>query len=280
MTQDIIDYHRIEKAIHYIRHHQQDQPSLEEIASYVGVSAYHFQKIFTKWAGVSPKKFMQYLTLSHAKALLKTSKMPLLDVAYEAGLSGTGRLHDLFINIEAMTPGDYKNGGAGLEIFYEFYVTIFGDVIIASTQKGICHLFFINDKEEAFQDLCARFPNASYICQSQAVHHNALHILSHDKKNFLEIPLHLRATPFQLKVWEALLTVPEGRLTTYGDMAKTIENPKAARAVGTAIGSNPVAVLIPCHRVIQSTGHLGGYMWGSDKKSALIGWESASCDFS
>lgn len=274
-SQHEIDYSRIEMAIRYINDHLHEQPSLEEVAAAVQLSPFHFQKLFTSWAGVSPKKFMQYLSLEYAKSLLKNRATSLLDTAYATGLSGTGRLHDLFIKIEGMTPGEFKNGGEGLNINYCFAESPFGKLIIASTPKGICHLFFVIDEQQALQHLITRFPNASYRQITDKLQQDALFIFQKDWSKLDEIKLHLSGTPFQLKVWESLLKVPLGSLATYGDIAKNISSPNSARAVGTAIGSNPIAFLIPCHRVIQSTGRFGGYMWGETRKSAIIGWEAA-----
>ena len=272
-----IDYERIEKAIHFIRENFKEQPSLDEIAEAVHVSSFHFQRMFSEWAGVSPKKFMQYISLNYAKSLLG-DRMTLMDTAYEIGLSGTSRLHDLFISIEGMTPGVFKNGGENLVINYSFANSPFGKLIIASTSKGVCHMFFEADEHKALHDLKQRFPKASFHNTTDKFQQDALMIFQEDWKQLDKIKLHLAGTPFQLKVWESLLKIPMGRLTTYGDIAKTIDNPNASRAVGTAIGSNPVAFIIPCHRVIQNSGHIGGYMWGSDKKSAIIGWEAAQID--
>lgn len=272
-----IDYERIEKAIHFIRENFKEQPSLDEIAEAVHVSSFHFQRMFSEWAGVSPKKFMQYISLNYAKSLLG-DRMTLMDTAYEIGLSGTSRLHDLFISIEGMTPGVFKNGGQNLVINYSFANSPFGKLIIASTSKGVCHMFFEADEHKALHDLKQCFPKALFHNTTDKFQQDALMIFQEDWKQLDKIKLHLAGTPFQLKVWESLLKIPMGRLTTYGDIAKTIDNPNAARAVGTAIGSNPVAFLIPCHRVIQNSGHIGGYMWGSDKKSAIIGWEAAQID--
>ncbi len=269
------DYARIEAAIHFIRDNLQAQPSLEEIAAAVQLSPFHFQKLFTEWAGVSPKKFTQYLTLEYAKSLLQNRSTSLLDAALATGLSGTGRLHDLFISVEAMTPGDFKRGGAGLAINYSFAQSPFGDLIIASTAKGVCHLFFTNDQLQAVNNLARRFPNATLIHGTDEFQQSALGFFQQDWHQPERIKLHLAATPFQLKVWESLLRIPMGNLMTYGDIAMSINTPKAARAVGTAIGSNPIAFLIPCHRVIQNTGRLGGYMWGDLRKSAMIGWEAS-----
>lgn len=275
MQQHDIDYARIAAAINFIKDHLQDQPSLDEIATAVELSPFHFQKLFTEWAGVSPKKFMQYLTLEYAKSLLRNADATLLDTAHATGLSGTSRLHDLFISLEGMTPGEFKNGGTGLQINYHFAESPFGQLIVASTHKGICHLFFVTDKQQAIDNLIARFPKASFKNTTDKLQQDALSFFQKDWHQPDKIKLHLSGSPFQLKVWESLLKVPMGALVTYGTIAKNIDKPSATRAVGTAIGSNPIAFLIPCHRVIQNTGRLGGYMWGETRKSAIIGWEAA-----
>lgn len=275
IDQQHINYQRIEKAIAYIKDNFKDQPSLNEIAAAVHLSPFHFQRLFTEWAGVSPKKFIQYLSLEYAKGLLKDCGSTLLDTAYETGLSGTSRLHDLFINIEGMTPGEFKNGGEGLAINYCFAESPFGKLIVASTTKGICHMFFDDNEVRALADLEKRLPNAAYHQITDKFQQDALFIFQEDWKQLNQIKLHLAGTPFQMKVWESLLKIPMGGLSTYGDIAKSVERPKAARAVGSAIGSNPVAFLIPCHRVIQGSGNIGGYMWGATRKSAIIGWEAA-----
>lgn len=272
-----IDYERIEKAIHFINNHFKDQPSLDEIAEAVHLSPFHFQKMFSKWAGVSPKKYMQYISIGYAKELLKNS-MTVMDTAHETGLSGPSRLHDLFVTIEGMTPGEFKHGGADLTINYCFAESPFGKVIVASTHKGVCHMHFKEDEQKALHDLKARFPAALFHQSTDKFQQDALFIFQEDWRQLNQIKLHLAGTPFQLKVWESLLKIPMGELSTYGDLAKDIGNPKSSRAVGTAIGSNPVAFLIPCHRVIQSSGKVGGYMWGPNKKSAIIGWEAARTD--
>lgn len=275
MHQHDIDYARIEAAIYFIKDHLQHQPSLDEVAAAVQLSPFHFQKLFTEWAGVSPKKFMQYLTLEYAKSLLRAPNSTLLDTANTIGVSGTSRLHDLFITIEGMTPGEFKNGGAGLQINYDFAESPFGQMIVASTAKGICHLFFVTDQQQAVNNLIARFPLASFQNTTDKLQQDALSFFRRDWYQREKIKLHLSGTPFQLKVWESLLKIPLGALVTYGTIANNIEKPSAARAVGTAIGSNPIAFLIPCHRVIQNTGRFGGYMWGETRKSAIIGWEAA-----
>jgi AraC family transcriptional regulator, regulatory protein of adaptative response / methylated-DNA-[protein]-cysteine methyltransferase len=274
INQKKTDYDRIEKAINYISEHFKDQPSLEEIAKVIHVSPYHFQKMFSEWAGVSPKKFIQYVSFNYAKTLLK-NKMALLDVTYETGFSSCSRLHDLFISIEGMTPSEFKNGGENLTINYSFAESPFGKIIVASTSKGICNISFKEDENKALLDLETRFPNAKYHRLTDRLQQDALFIFQKDWKDLNKIKLHLAGTPFQLKVWESLLKIPLGVLTTYGDVAQDIGNPKSSRAVGSAIGSNPVAFLIPCHRVIQSSGKISGYLWGETKKKAIIGWEAA-----
>ncbi len=270
-----INYQRVAEAIAYIKANFRTQPSLEEIADQVHLSPFHFQRLFTDWAGVSPKKFMQYLSVEYAKQLLQGKETTLFEAAQETGLSGTGRLHDLFVRIEGMTPGEFKNGGENLLINYSFAESPFGEIIVASTSKGICHLAFFSDQSQGEATLKARFPNANSHLLVDKIQQEALYIFQHDWNKLNQIKLHLHGTPFQLKVWEALLKIPMGNLTTYGRIAAEIEKPNASRAIGTAIGSNPVAFLIPCHRVIQSSGNIGGYMWGNTRKSAIIGWEAA-----
>ncbi|WP_294304126.1 methylated-DNA--[protein]-cysteine S-methyltransferase [uncultured Chryseobacterium sp.] len=277
-TQNQIDYERIAKAIDYIRSNFKLQPGLEQVAEEISLSPAHFQKMFSDWAGTSPKKFLQFISLEHAKNLLKEEKASLFDTAYETGLSSTSRLHDLFIKIEGMSPAEYKNGGKSLRINYSFSGSPFGNVIVASTEKGICYLAFENDQTKALGDLRAKFPNASFFERKDNFQKNALSIFNKDWTELTTIKLHLKGTDFQLKVWESLLTIPMGKLSTYGKLAEKIGHSKASRAVGTAIGSNPVAFLIPCHRVIQSSGKLGGYMWGSERKQLMIGWESSRVD--
>ena len=274
-AQEILDYQRIAKAIEYIQNHFKTQPDLDEVADFVGLSSAHFQKMFTDWAGTSPKKFLQFISIEHAKNLLKDEKETLFNTALETGFSSTSRLHDLFVNIEAMTPAEYKNGGKNLKINYSFAESKFGKLIVASTLKGVCYMAFEEDEAVAKINLMKRFPNAEFIQQTDDLQKKAWSIFSQDWKNLKTVKLHLKGTEFQLKVWESLLKIPMGKLSTYGNLAEEIGNSKASRAVGTAIGSNPVAFLIPCHRVIQSTGKIGGYMWGRERKQMIIGWESA-----
>lgn len=274
-AQEHINFQRIAEAIDYLRQNFSSQPELAEVAEQVHVSPYHFQRMFTEWAGTSPKKFLQYISIQHAKKMLKEEQASLFDTAMETGLSGASRLHDLFVNIEGMTPGEYKNGGANLSINYSFAESPFGNILVASTAKGICHIAFADDSAEALQKLRNDFPNAKYQQILDGMQQNALYIFTHDWSKLHQIKLHLKGTDFQLKVWEMLLKIPIGKLTTYGNIAQHIQRPKASRAVGTAIGDNPVAFLIPCHRVIQSSGLLGGYHWGATRKTAMIGWEAA-----
>lgn len=273
--QEYINYNRIAEAINYIQQNFTEQPTLDEIAKEVHLSPYHFQRLFTEWAGVSPKKFLQYISLQHAKQILNNTQSTLFDTAYQTGLSGTGRLHDLFVKIEGMTPGEYKNKGENLSINYSYEESLFGKILVASTTKGICYMGFSDEKNIAFSELEKRFPKANFIQQTDEIQQNALLIYTQDWSKINQIKLHLKGTDFQLKVWEALLKIPMGNLATYGNIAKEIQKPNASRAVGTALGSNPIAYLIPCHRGIQSTGIFGGYMWGTIRKTAIIGWEAS-----
>jgi AraC family transcriptional regulator of adaptative response/methylated-DNA-[protein]-cysteine methyltransferase len=272
-TQETINYNRIAEAIEYIKANFKEQPNLDEVAERVHLSPFHFQRLFSDWAGTSPKKFLQYTSLEHAKKLLKEKQATISETAYETGLSGTSRLHDLFVNIEGMTPAEYKNGGKNLCINYSFAESPFGNLIVASTEKGVCYMAFAENEARGFEDLKYKFPNAEFSGKLDLAQQNALFIFQNDWSKLSEIKLHLKGTDFQLKVWETLLKIPMGQLSTYGSIAQQIEKPNASRAVGTAIGSNPVAFLIPCHRVIQSSGIFGGYMWGNTRKTAIIGWE-------
>ena len=273
--QDKLNFKRITDAIEYLTQNFREQPNLDEVAQKVHLSSFHFQRLFTDWAGVSPKKFLQFLTIEYAKNILKEKQSSLFDAAFETGLSGTGRLHDLFIKIEGMTPGEYKNGGASLLINYSFAESPFGNLLVASTEKGICHMSFADDEQDAFNYLKQKFPNAAYKQMVDLVQQNALYIFTHDWSKLDQVKLHLKGTVFQLKVWETLLKIPMGSLTTYKTVAAKINNPNALRAVGSAIGQNPVAFIIPCHRVIQSAGTFGNYHWGTNRKTAMIGWEAA-----
>lgn len=274
--QQELNYERIAAAIRFIKENRQEQPRLETIAGHVHMSPAHFQRMFQEWAGISPKSFLQYLNVEYAKRILKQTHASLFDTACEVGLSGTGRLHDLFVNIEGMTSGEYKNGGQALRINYSFAETPFGQVMVASTDKGICHLAFVDEgEEEALGSLKQLFPNAAYTQCPDRKQEDALSVFNRDWSKPDEIKLHLKGTSFQLKVWETLLKIPAGGLTTYADLATKSGHEGACRAVGTAIGRNPVAFLIPCHRVIKATGDIGNYHWGEVRKEAIIGWEAA-----
>lgn len=271
---DDINYSRIASAIKYIGENFREQPTLQEVAEHVHLSPFHFQRMFTDWAGTSPKSFLQYTSIAYAKKLLADNAATLFDVAYETGLSGTGRLHDLFVKIEGMTPAEYRDGGRNLAITFSFGSSPFGDILVASTSRGVCHMAFADDKALALADLKRRFPNAVHHEKHEAMHEAALSIFGKGS-TMCGLKLHLKGSPFQLKVWETLLRIPSGTLAAYGAVAEKASFPGASRAVGTAIGQNPVAFIIPCHRVIRTTGAHGGYMWGSERKSAIIGWEAA-----
>jgi AraC family transcriptional regulator, regulatory protein of adaptative response / methylated-DNA-[protein]-cysteine methyltransferase len=273
-------YRLIEQAIQYIEANVQHQPELAEIASAVGLSEYHFQRLFTRWAGISPKRFMQFLTKEQAKELLNKSEN-LLDTTHQIGLSSLGRLHDLFVSTEAVTPGEYKSHGAGVNIHYGIHVTPFGKCLIATTERGICNLGFIDSSEgKAIDNLVEQWKHAAMIEDYQATAPLVNRIFldreagspSFDKLN-PTLKLHLRGTNFQIKVWEALLNIPTGALTTYEQIATQIGNPRAVRAVGSAIGDNPIAYLIPCHRVIRKSGEFGNYLYGSARKKAILARE-------
>ncbi|MCC8147268.1 MAG: methylated-DNA--[protein]-cysteine S-methyltransferase [Bacteroidales bacterium] len=275
-TQRQIDNDRIAAAIDFLIKNYRSQPQLGEVADHVHLSPYHFQRMFHEWVGVTPKQFAQYLSVEHAKKILQETRATLFDVADEIGLSTTSRLHDLFVNIEGMTPGEYKNGGESLTINYSFSDTPFGTVIIGSTEKGICHMTFADEgKQTALERMKMSFPKAAFKHFLDRNQQNALFVFTQDWDKPEEIRLHLKATDFQLKVWKTLLQVPGGGLVTYSDLALKSGHKKAQRAVGTALGNNPVVVLIPCHRVIQSSGIIGNYRYGAERKNALIGWEAA-----
>ena len=263
------DYLRIEQAILYLEKHHKDQPNLEDLASNIGLSEYHFQRLFTRWAGISPKRFLQFLTKENAKDLLDRSEN-LLDTTHQTGLSSLGRLHDLFVNTEAVSPGEYKSCGAGVTIRYGIHPSPFGKCLIATTNRGICHLGFIQSSEgDAIDDLVSSWNQAKMIEDYKATSSLMEPIFD---LNYRGKPLnvHLRGTNFQLKVWEALLQIPAGTVTTYEGIASRINKPSAMRAVGTAIGHNPIAVLIPCHRVIRKVGEFGNYRYGTLRKKALL----------
>ena len=275
LNQESLDFNRIKKAIEYISENYKYQPSLDKISEHIHLSPFHFQRLFKEWAGVSPKRFLQYISIQHAKQILRETQATLFDTAFEVGLSGTSRLHDLFINIEGMTPAEYKNEGSYLTINYSFALSPFGEIIVASTPKGICHMSFAEDHQEAIKNLTSIFPKANYQNSADGIQKNAIRIFNLDWESLDKIKLHIKGSDFQLKVWQALLNIPMGQLSSYQNIANLIKSPKASRAVGNAVGQNPVAYLIPCHRIIQSTGALGDYHWGHIRKTSMIGWEAA-----
>ena len=271
------DYLRIEQAILYLENHFKDQPSLDEVAANVGLSEYHFQRLFTRWAGVSPKRFLQFVTKESAKDLLDKSEN-LLDTTHQIGLSSLGRLHDLFVNTEAMSPGEYKSRGEGVTIRYGIHLTPFGKCLIGLTERGICHLGFVQGSEgEAIDNLVDEWKEAKMIEDYRATASLVEPIFNLQFNTRIKpLTLHLRGTNFQLKVWEALLQIPAGQVSTYEGIASRIGNPSATRAVGTAIGHNPIAVLIPCHRAIRKAGEFGQYRYGALRKKALLAREFVS----
>jgi len=271
------DYLRIEQAILYLENHYKDQPGLEDVAANIGLSEYHFQRLFTRWAGVSPKRFLQFLTKEGAKDLLDRSEN-LLETTHQVGLSSLGRLHDLFVTTEAVTPGEYKSRGVGVSIRYGIHPTPFGKCLIATTERGICHLSFVQGSEgTAIDQLVADWKQARMIedYRSTVSLIEPIFDLRYSNRG-KPLNVHLRGTNFQLKVWEALLKIPAGEVTTYAGIASRIGKPSAMRAVGTAVGHNPIAVLIPCHRVIHKVGDFGNYRWGALRKKALLAREFAS----
>lgn len=276
-SQAAIDYKRIEKAIQYLINNFHAQPGLREIAAKIHVSEYHFQRLFSRWVGISPKRFLQFLTKEHAKKLLEKS-INLLDVTYEAGLTSPGRLHDLFVSCEAVTPGEYKAKGQGLEIVYGYHATPFGECVLATTNRGICGLNFVQNEERksAMARLESKWQNAALIENPEATRPVVDRIFNLQTGQHAA-PLHLllNGTNFQIKVWEALIRIPMGAVVTYEDVANFIGMPKASRAVGNAVGNNPVSFVIPCHRVIRKTAEFGNYGGGKARKLAILGWESA-----
>ncbi|MBI3957472.1 MAG: methylated-DNA--[protein]-cysteine S-methyltransferase [Chloroflexi bacterium] len=276
LSQSAQDYALVAQAIRYIESHRREQPELVAIAGHVGLSEFHFQRLFSRWAGVSPKRFLQALTVEEARRAL-TRSASVLDAAYDTGLSGPGRLHDLFVQCQAATPGEVKSGGAGLTIRYAIQPTPFGDALIGVTERGICALSFVADGEEssAVDELRRRWPAARLVADRAESAAIAQRIFSGATQRDEPLHLYIKGTNFQMQVWQALLRVPTGSLTTYGDLARTIGRPSAARAVGSAVSSNVIAWLIPCHRVIRQTGVVEGYRWGSERKRAMLGWEAA-----
>ncbi|HRN52479.1 MAG TPA: methylated-DNA--[protein]-cysteine S-methyltransferase [Gemmatimonadaceae bacterium] len=271
------DYARIERAIRYLDRERASAPSLADVAAHVGLSESHFQRMFTRWAGISPKRFVQYRTAEVVKRLLR-ERRPVLETTYEAGLSGPGRLHDLVVNAEAVTPGELQRGGLGVTVRYGFHPTPFGDCLIAVTPRGVCHLAFVApvSRKDALARLEHDWPLAQLIPDQDATRTAAAKAFPPPGSNALpSLALHVKGTNFQLKVWKALLEIPVGDVTTYGAIATKLGDPKASRAVGSAVGANPVSYLIPCHRVIRASGELGGYAWGIERKRVMLAREAA-----
>ncbi len=277
MTHDIevSDYARIERAIRFLDANRAAQPALADVAKHVGLSEAHFQKLFIRWAGISPKRFLQYRTAQVVKRLLAEDRS-VLDVSYEAGLSGPGRLHDLVVNAEAATPGELQRFGAGLTVRYGFHPTVFGECLIAVTPRGICHLAFVHpvSRRDALARLRAEWPKAELVPDQDGTRSFAERAFPAPGAPRSALALHVKGTNFQLKVWDALLHVGDGAVTTYGAIAQAIGSPGGSRAVGGAVGANPISYLIPCHRVIRASGELGGYAWGPDRKRVMLALES------
>jgi AraC family transcriptional regulator of adaptative response/methylated-DNA-[protein]-cysteine methyltransferase len=267
------DYDVVAEAITYLEQNFRSQPELADVAKHVHLSEAHFQRLFRRWAGISPKRFLQFLTAEHARELLRESRS-VLDVSYEVGLSGGGRLHDLMLNVIAATPGEVKSGGLGLDIRFGFHESPFGESLIATTDRGICNLAFTqgDNRERLLSEMRSRWPNATFIEDATRTRAVARRIFGDSAG---AVSLFLKGTNFQIRVWEALLRVPAGRAVTYEDIAHSIGYPTAVRAVGAAVGRNPIAYLIPCHRVLRKSGVFGEYHWGSARKKALLAFESA-----
>ena len=269
------DYERVARAIEYLRRNAQEQPDLAAVARHLHLSEHHFQRLFTRWAGVSPKRFLQYITIEHAKARLASSSNA-LELAGSVGLSGSGRLHDLFVTLEAMSPGEYKAGGAGIAIYFGVHDSPFGPAVIAATARGVCALHFIDSGQDARALLVRDWPQAVLQEDRTRTASIAERVFSPlVSRPGAPLALLVKGSNFQVKVWRALLALAPGTVATYRSIARSIGQPSAARAVGNAIGANPVAWLIPCHRVIRESGELSRYRWGVDRKAAMLGWEAA-----
>ncbi len=272
----INDYRRIEKAIIFLGKNFRRQPGLREIAGSVNLSEYHFQRLFKRWAGISPKRFLQLLTVEYAKEVMDESAS-LLEVTDRTGLSSAGRLHDLFVNIEALTPGEFRRRGERVKIFYGVHPSPFGDCLIAVTGRGICHLAFAGpvSRKKIVDDLMKQWPSAdiSEDCTRSRSYFNRIF---KSGKSQQALTLQLLGTNFQIKVWQALLTIPRGTVVSYEEVARAVGKPKAIRAVANAVAHNPIAFLIPCHRVLRKSGALGGYRWGSVRKKAMLAREAVN----
>ncbi|MGO1533318.1 MULTISPECIES: bifunctional transcriptional activator/DNA repair enzyme AdaA [unclassified Halomonas] len=273
------DYARIEKAMAYMVAHAAEQPKLETVSAHVHLSAFHFQRIFCRYAGISPKRFLQALTLERGKQLMQSSTS-LLDIAHTLGLSGGSRLYDHFVQLEAVTPGEYKRQGEGVEIAYGVHETSLGSMFVAVTPRGICRMGFVDAtrSEDLLVRLAKEWPRSTFQHTPEATRYAVDALFSEPEEGAAALSLHVTGTNFQIAVWRALLTIPEGQLASYSHIAQALGTPKSSRAVGNAVGANPVALWIPCHRVIQQSGALGGYRWGLEKKQMVQAWELAQLD--
>ena len=273
------DYERIAQAIRFVTEHREDQPELVDVAGAVGLSPHHLQRLFTRWAGVSPKKFLKYLTLADAKARLDASAS-VLDAALDTGLSGPGRLHDLFVSVDAVTPGEYKSRGAGMTFTYGFHASPFGECLAVTTARGLTGLAFVTEagRDAVLDDQRSGWDAATWRRDQNATQAAVRAAFTDGSAAGAGLSVLMRGTPFQVKVWEALLRIPTGHLTTYGNLAQRLDHPGAARAVGTACGANRLGYLIPCHRVIRDTGAITGYRWGPERKRAMLAWEAAKAE--
>jgi AraC family transcriptional regulator, regulatory protein of adaptative response / methylated-DNA-[protein]-cysteine methyltransferase len=272
------DYELIRRAIAFLSETWTEQPSLDRLAEHLNLSPAHCQKLFKRWCGLSPKEFVQAITVDRARALLEGSAS-VLDTAHEVGLSGGSRLHDLFVSHEAMTPGDYKRRGQGLEMAYGFYDSPFGEALLIATPRGLAGLAFVDEdkgqsRQDALADMMQRWPRAHYVEAPGEIAPHARQIFAGERRSEQPVRLVMIGTDFDVRVWETLLKIPMGRAVSYTDIARHIGAPSASRAVGSAVGRNPISFVVPCHRVLRGDGSLGGYHWGLTRKRALIGWET------
>ncbi|SDM35484.1 AraC family transcriptional regulator, regulatory protein of adaptative response / methylated-DNA-[protein]-cysteine methyltransferase [Catalinimonas alkaloidigena] len=276
-SQASLDYERIERAILFLESHHTQQPSLQDVADHVHLSPFHFERMFSRWAGTTPQRFLRYLTKEYAKQLLNQSR-DVLDVSYSVGLSSPGRLHDLFVTYEALSPGEYKQKAKGMDLYYGVHPTPFGPALVAVTRRGVCGLVFLQEEDPAtaLAGLQEEWPDAHW-AENPLLTRATIDQIFAPARTTVPKPIHLllKGTNFQVKVWEALLKIPAGQLAHYGHIAEAVGNPQAVRAVGTACGKNHIAYLIPCHRVLQKAGQLGGYRWGTARKKAMLAWEAA-----
>jgi len=273
------EFQRIAAAIHYLVERQEDQPELDDVAVVAGLSPHHFQRVFTRWAGLSPKKFLKHITLDAAKNRLDAS-LSVMDAAFDVSLSGASRLHDLFVTVDAVTPGEYKSQGNGMVFKYGFHPSLFGEVIVVVSERGLAGLGFTAEmgRTQALAEQNNGWDRATWKHDQKATKSYVEQVFSGAPNPTVPLSVLMRGTPFQIKVWEALLRIPSGKVISYGDLADRLGRPTAARAVGTACGANRVGFLIPCHRVIRETGAITGYRWGANRKHAMLAWEAAKAE--